>query len=54
MDIGVVLQTTPPSARVIDLAKKAETYGFTHVWTFDSHILWQEPFPIFAQILAET
>jgi len=54
MDIGVVLQTTPPSARVVDLAKKAETYGFTHVWTFDSHILWQEPFPIFAQILAET
>ena len=54
MEIGVVLQTTPPSARVIDLAKKAEAYGFTHVWTFDSHILWQEPFPIFAQILAET
>ncbi|MGZ5212666.1 MAG: TIGR03842 family LLM class F420-dependent oxidoreductase [Actinomycetota bacterium] len=54
MDIGVVLQTTPPSARVVDLAKKAETYGFSHVWTFDSHILWEEPFPIFAQILAET
>lgn len=54
MDIGVVLQTTPPSSRVVDLAKKAETYGFSHVWTFDSHILWQEPFPIFAQILAET
>jgi probable F420-dependent oxidoreductase len=54
MDIGVVLQTTPPSARVVDLAKRAETYGFTHVWTFDSHILWQEPFPIFTQILAET
>ncbi|MSX77053.1 MAG: TIGR03842 family LLM class F420-dependent oxidoreductase, partial [Actinobacteria bacterium] len=51
---GVVLQTTPPSARVVDLAKKAEAYGFTYVWTFDSHILWQEPFPIFAQILAET
>ena len=54
MDIGVVLQTTPPSARVVDLAKKAEAYGFTYVWAFDSHILWQEPFPIFAQILAET
>ena len=54
MEIGVVLQTTPPSARVVDLAKKAETYGFTYVWAFDSHILWQEPFPIFAQILAET
>jgi len=48
------LQTTPPSARVIDLAKKAETYGFTHVWTFDSHILWQEPYVIYSQILAET
>jgi probable F420-dependent oxidoreductase len=54
MDIGVVLQTTPPSARVVDLATKAETYGFTHVWTFDSHILWQEPFPIHTQILANT
>ena len=54
MDIGVVLQTTPPSARVVDLAKRAETYGFSHVWTFDSHILWQEPYPIFTRILAET
>ena len=54
MDIGVVLQTTPPSARVVDLAKRAETYGFTHVWTFDSHILWQEPYVIYSQILAET
>ena len=54
MDIGVVLQTTPPAARVIDLAKRAETHGFTHVWTFDSHILWEEPYVIYSQILAET
>jgi probable F420-dependent oxidoreductase len=54
MDIGVVLQTTPPSSRVVDLATRAETYGFSHVWTFDSHILWQEPFPIYTQILAAT
>src|SRR4051812_48816547 len=54
MDLGIVLQTTPPSARVVDLAKKAETYGFTHVWTFDSHILWQEPYVIYSRILAET
>jgi probable F420-dependent oxidoreductase len=54
MDIGVVLQTTPPAARVIDLARRAETYGFSHVWTFDSHILWQEPYVIYSQILAET
>ena len=54
MDIGVVLQTTPPSSRVVDLAKKAEMFGFSHVWTFDSHILWQEPYVIYSQILAET
>ena len=54
MKIGVVLQTTPPSARVVDLARRAEGFGFSHVWTFDSHILWQEPFVIYSQILAET
>jgi probable F420-dependent oxidoreductase len=54
MDIGVVLQTTPPAARVVDLAKRAETYGFSHVWTFDSHILWEDPYPVHTHILAET
>ncbi|MEI2707090.1 MAG: TIGR03842 family LLM class F420-dependent oxidoreductase [Ilumatobacteraceae bacterium] len=54
MDFGVVLQTTPPSRRVVELAKRAESYGFGYVWTFDSHILWQEPYVIYSQILAET
>src|ERR1700737_4876326 len=54
MDIGVVLQTNPPAARVIELARQAELYGFTHVWTFDSHLLWEEPFVIYSQILAAT
>jgi probable F420-dependent oxidoreductase len=54
MQVGVVLQTTPPSARVVDLARRAEGFGFSHVWTFDSHILWQEPFVIYSQILAQT
>jgi probable F420-dependent oxidoreductase len=54
MDIGVVLQTNPPAARVIELARQAEMYGFTHVWTFDSHLLWEEPFVIYSQILAAT
>ncbi|AYJ50713.1 TIGR03842 family LLM class F420-dependent oxidoreductase [Rhodococcus sp. P1Y] len=54
MDIGVVLQCNPPASRVIDLARRAETHGFSHVWTFDSHLLWQEPYVIYSQILAET
>jgi probable F420-dependent oxidoreductase len=54
MDIGVVLQTNPPAARVIELARQAELFGFSHVWTFDSHLLWQEPYVIYSQILAAT
>ena len=54
MDFGVVLQTNPPAWRVVDLAKRAELLGFSHVWTFDSHLLWEEPFVIYSQILAAT
>ncbi|RZU63786.1 putative F420-dependent oxidoreductase [Microterricola gilva] len=54
MDFGAVLQTNPPSARTVQLAKLAEDHGFTHVWTFDSHLLWQEPYVIYSKILAET
>ena len=54
MDFGVVLQTDPPASRVVELARMAEGLGFTHGWTFDSHVLWQEPFVIFSQMLAAT
>ena len=54
MDFGVVLQNDPPAWRVVDLAQRAETYGFTHVWTFDSHLLWQEPYVVYSQILSNT
>ncbi|MDQ4138476.1 MAG: TIGR03842 family LLM class F420-dependent oxidoreductase [Actinomycetota bacterium] len=54
MEFGTVLQTNPPSSRTIALAKLAEQHGFDYVWTFDSHLLWQEPFVIYSQILAET
>ena len=54
MDFGAVLQTNPPASRTIALAKLAEQYGFSHVWTFDSHLLWQEPYVIYSQILAKT
>src|SRR6266542_2663376 len=54
VDIGLVLQTDPPASRVIELARRADGNGFSHVWTFDSHVLWQEPFVIYSQILAQT
>jgi probable F420-dependent oxidoreductase len=54
VDVGVVLQTNPPASRVVELARQAEMHGFSHVWTFDSHLLWQEPYVIYSQILAAT
>jgi probable F420-dependent oxidoreductase len=54
MDFGVVLQCNPPAWRTVDLARQAELAGFTYVWTFDSHLLWQEPYVIYSQILSST
>ena len=54
MDFGVVLQTNPPAARTVQLAQLAEAHGFSHVWTFDSHLLWQEPYVVHSAILAAT
>ncbi|NUT96626.1 MAG: TIGR03842 family LLM class F420-dependent oxidoreductase [Saccharothrix sp.] len=54
MDFGVVLQTDPPARDVIAGLKAAEDNGFRYGWTFDSTVLWQEPFVIYSQVLAQT
>jgi len=54
MDFGVVLQPNPPASGVVAMMKLAESAGFGYGWTFDSHVLWQEPFVIYPRILAET
>jgi probable F420-dependent oxidoreductase len=54
MDFGVVLQTNPPAQRTVQLAQLSEAHGFDYVWTFDSHLLWQEPYVIYSQILDRT
>ena len=54
MDFGLVLQTDPPAQRVVDRMRAAEDAGFGYGWTFDSHVLWQEPFVIYPRILDAT
>jgi probable F420-dependent oxidoreductase len=54
MDFGITFQTDPPAWRVVRLTQRAERLGFTHAWTFDSHILWQEPYVIYSQMLSAT
>src|SRR5881227_3117258 len=54
MEFGVVLQTNPPASAVIGTMQRAEEAGFSYGWTWDSHVLWQEPFVIYSRILAAT
>jgi probable F420-dependent oxidoreductase len=54
MDIGLVLQTDPPASALVELMVRAEALGFSHGWTFDSHVLWQEPYVIYPRILERT
>src|SRR5215470_15667923 len=54
MDFGVVLQTNPPASGVIATMQRAEEAGFSYGWTWDSHVLWQEPFVIYSRILSAT
>jgi probable F420-dependent oxidoreductase len=54
MEFGIVLQNDPPAQAVIDTMVRAEHLGFKHGWTFDSTVLWQEPFVVYSRILAAT
>jgi probable F420-dependent oxidoreductase len=54
MDFGLVLQTDPPASEVVGLMRRAERNGFRYGWTFDSAVLWQEPFVIHSRILEHT
>ena len=54
MDFGLVLQNDPPADLLVSRMRRAEDGGFTHGWTFDSAVLWQEPFVIYSRILEHT
>ena len=54
MEFGVVLQPNPPVGQVVSMMRRAEDAGFTHGWTFDSHVLWQETFVLYPLILSQT
>ena len=46
LSFGVTVLPDPPYQRFIDLLVLAESHGFEYGWTYDSHVLWQESFPL--------
>ena len=39
---------------IVALTKQAEGAGFSYGWIFDSHVLWQEPYPLLTLMAANT
>lgn len=54
LEFGITFQPDMPVERIVALAKLAEDSGFTYAWTFDSHVLFKEPYPILTLLAAET
>jgi probable F420-dependent oxidoreductase len=54
LSFGVTFVLDPPVSRVVEWAALAERNGFDYVWAWDSHVLWQEVYPVFTLIAANT
>jgi probable F420-dependent oxidoreductase len=54
LDFGVTFMTDPPVSETVGRTVLAEENGFSHAWMWDSHVLWQDVYPIFALMAAET
>jgi probable F420-dependent oxidoreductase len=54
MRIGVTVLPDPPYQRLVDLIGMAEERGFETGWTYDSPILWQEPYPLLTLMVQRT
>ena len=46
LSFGVTILPDPPWQRLVELFQLAEQNGFDYGWTYDSHVLWQEPYPL--------
>ncbi len=46
LSFGVTVLPDPPASRLVELMQLAESNGFEYGWTYDSHVLWQESFPL--------
>src|SRR6266508_6776244 len=54
LSFGVTFMADPPVSRLVQRTKLAEDNGFDYAWMWDSHVLWQEVYPIFALQAANT
>jgi len=53
-EFAITFKGDMPHERMLTLAKEAESGGFSYNWIFDSHVLWQDPYPILTLLAANT
>jgi probable F420-dependent oxidoreductase len=54
LTFGVTVLPDPPYSRFVELMQLAEENGFEIGWTYDSHILWQEAYPLLTLLAVHT
>jgi probable F420-dependent oxidoreductase len=54
LSFGVTVLPDPPYTRFVELMQLAEAHGFDSAWTYDSPILWQEPYPLLTLLAVHT
>jgi probable F420-dependent oxidoreductase len=54
LSFGVTVLPDPPYRRFLELIKLAEQHGFEYGWTYDSHILWHDSYPLLTMAAVET
>ncbi len=54
MEFAITLKLDMLPARTVALTKQAEEAGFSYGWVFDSHVLWQDPYPLLTLMATAT
>jgi alkanesulfonate monooxygenase SsuD/methylene tetrahydromethanopterin reductase-like flavin-dependent oxidoreductase (luciferase family) len=54
MEYAITFKPDMDPERIVNLTKQAEAAGFAYGWIFDSHVLWQEPYPLLTLMATNT
>ncbi|MCS6803764.1 MAG: TIGR03842 family LLM class F420-dependent oxidoreductase [Acidobacteriota bacterium] len=54
LEFAITFKPDMEPERIVNLTKQAEALGFSYGWVFDSHILWQEPYPLLTLMAMHT
>jgi alkanesulfonate monooxygenase SsuD/methylene tetrahydromethanopterin reductase-like flavin-dependent oxidoreductase (luciferase family) len=54
MEYAITFKPDMDPERIVNLTRQAEAAGFAYGWIFDSHVLWQEPYPLLTLMATNT